>query len=102
MWILTLLRGRVPTLPTTSDRTSADTPGPTTVAFDVTPLLTLRTGIGHSVAELRAALARRSDVRLLPFALGMRSPRLRHLAPPGTRMWPVPTRAALTAWEHVD
>src|SRR4029079_1735987 len=28
--------------------------------------------------------------------------RLRHLAPPGTRMWPVPTRAALAAWKHVN
>ena len=95
-------RGRVPTLPTTNDRRPAETPRVTTVAFDVTPLLTLRTGIGHSVAELRAALARRSDVRLLPFALGLRSPRLRHLAPPGTRMWAVPTRAALAAWQRVD
>jgi len=74
----------------------------TTVAFDVTPLLTVRTGIGHSVAELRAALARRSDVRLVPFALGMRSRRLRHLAPPGTRTWRVPTRAVLATWEHID
>lgn len=98
----TVHRGRVPILPTTSDRTPQDAPRPTIVALDVTPLLTLRTGIGHSVAELRAALARRSDVELLPFALGLRSPRLRHLAPPGTRMWPVPTRAALAAWKHVD
>jgi glycosyltransferase involved in cell wall biosynthesis len=74
----------------------------TNVAFDATPLLTVRTGIGHSVAELRAALARRSDVQLMPFALGLRSPRLRHLAPTGTRMWPVPTRAALAVWKHFD
>lgn len=74
----------------------------TAVAFDATPLLTPRTGIGNSVADLYAALRPRPDVKLMPFALGLRSPRLRHLAPPGTRMWPVPTRAALAVWSHVD
>src|SRR5689334_10166129 len=102
MWTTTMPRARVPTLPAPSDRTSADAPSATTVAFDVTPLLTPRTGIGHSVADLRAALSHRADVRLLPFALGLRSPRLRHLAPPGTRMWPVPTRAVLAVWGRVD
>lgn len=68
----------------------------------MTPLLGFRTGIGRSVAELVGALDSRDDVRLLPFALGLRSPLLRGQAPPGTRFAPVSTRLLLAAWSRGD
>jgi len=69
------------------------------VAVDVTPLLTVRTGIGRSVAEVLGALARLADPPVvLPYALGARSRRYRPHAPAGTRFVPLPTRVLLAAW----
>lgn len=72
------------------------------VALDLTPLLTTRTGIARSVDEMSKALsALDGGPRLVPYALGARSRSLAG-APPGTRFVPVPTRALMQAWSYVD
>ncbi len=75
---------------------------PLPVAFDVTPLADVRTGIGNAVAELFGALGETGSVRLLPYAIGTRLLRADASLPPGTRRLPVPTRALLAAWASAD
>lgn len=72
-----------------------------TVALDVTPLVGARTGIGRSVAGVLAGLAALpGGPAVLPYVLG--APRHSGAGPPGTRLVPVPARAALAAWSRVD
>lgn len=66
---------------------------PLTVAFDTGPLHGPRTGIGHAVANLHAALAARDDVRLLPYVLSFRA----DLAEGTTRL-PLPAAVAQRLW----
>lgn len=68
------------------------------VAFDVTPLAGFRTGIGNAVASTLDALTSLDAVDLVPFALGLRTPRFADTLPRGTRFVRVPTRALLQAW----
>jgi glycosyltransferase involved in cell wall biosynthesis len=76
---------------------------PLTVAFDVTPLLGTRTGIGHATADTLAALTTMVGRRaLIPYALGARTRLHRRSMPPGTRVLPVPVRALLWAWSRTD
>lgn len=71
------------------------------VAIDTTPLVTMRTGIGHSVEGMWTALRGLPDGPvLIPYVLGLRPPsRL-----PGTSQAPVnirfPTRLLLAAWSR--
>ena len=70
---------------------------PLPVAFDVTPLVGARTGIGNAVAELFDALGDVPSVRLVPFAFGARPLRAGAL-PRGTRRIAMPARALMAAW----
>jgi glycosyltransferase involved in cell wall biosynthesis len=73
------------------------------VAFDVTPLLTFRTGIGNSVQETWAALnALESGPQLIPYALGLRSKVTGEGLPDGIRSVRVPTRLLLAMWSQAD
>ena len=73
------------------------------VAFDVTPLLGLRTGIGRSVEEMLRAVQQRPDApAVLPFALGASAPQLASDAPAGTATIGLPTRAVVAAWSRTD
>lgn len=72
-------------------------PDACTVAFDVTPLVGNRTGIGAYVELLQAALERRATrpvVELHPYVLSSRAASL----PPGAVRLPVPARFARSAW----
>jgi glycosyltransferase involved in cell wall biosynthesis len=75
---------------------------PLPVAFDVTPLAGVRTGIGSAVAELFDALGDMRSVRLLPYAVGTRPPGEDPSLPPGTRRLRAPTRALLASWSASD
>lgn len=66
------------------------------VAFDVTPVISGRTGIARYVAELGAALEMQG-VELRRFAVG----RSAFPAPPGTRHLPVPARLLMPWWRVV-
>jgi hypothetical protein len=71
------------------------------VAFDVTPLAPLRTGIGHAVAETFAALARlEHPPELIPYAFGASLLRNRGDIHSGTRLIPLPARALLWTWSR--
>jgi glycosyltransferase involved in cell wall biosynthesis len=80
-----------------------DVSGIPTVAFDVTPLVGFPTGIGNAVSSTFTALSALADgPTLLPYALGLRTRRHAGSLPRGARFVPVPTRALLTAWSHLD
>jgi glycosyltransferase involved in cell wall biosynthesis len=73
------------------------------VAFDVTPLLTFRTGIGNSVQETWVALNRlEAGPQLIPYALGLRSKVDGEGLPAGIRSVRVPTRLLLAMWSRAD
>jgi glycosyltransferase involved in cell wall biosynthesis len=75
------------------------------VAVDATPLLGVRTGIGVFVGGALAALAGRSDLDLLGYALSARGyPRLAGALPAGIRPSRLPMAAAplLRLWGRVD
>jgi glycosyltransferase involved in cell wall biosynthesis len=75
----------------------------TRIAFDVTPLIGHRTGVGRSVAELVVALGGLDDgPELVPYVLGFRSGRHRAELPVGTRIVKLSTRALLRSWSHTD
>jgi glycosyltransferase involved in cell wall biosynthesis len=79
------------------------TPTPLRVAFDATPLIGMRTGIGRSVEEMVDALAAQPAPPVLqPYVLGARSKRVGPEPLSGTRYVPLPTRALLTAWARAD
>ncbi|MGH9116213.1 MAG: glycosyltransferase family 4 protein [Acidimicrobiales bacterium] len=69
------------------------------VAFDVTPLTTFRTGIGLSVQETWKALRDLAGGPvLIPYALGLRLRTRPAGLPPGIRAVRVPTRVLLALW----
>jgi glycosyltransferase involved in cell wall biosynthesis len=71
------------------------------VAFDVTPLALLRTGIGHAVGETFDALAHLTHPpELIPYAFGASLLRNRGDIPRRTRLIPLPARALLWAWSR--
>jgi glycosyltransferase involved in cell wall biosynthesis len=75
----------------------------TSVAIDVTPLLGARTGIGHAVAEIFAALRELEAAPLLvPYTLSMRARTMREQVPADTHFVPIPARLLLNAWQRVD
>ena len=74
-----------------------------TVAFDVTPMVGFRTGIGLAVAETYAALTELpARPRLIPYAFGLSLRRGQSTLPTGTRVFQVPTRALFWAWARAD
>jgi len=78
-------------------------PPPLRVAFDATPLIGMRTGIGRSVQEMVDALAALpAPPSLLPYVLGARSRRVGPEPLQGSRYVPLPTRALLAAWSRAD
>jgi glycosyltransferase involved in cell wall biosynthesis len=73
------------------------------VAFDVTPFLGFRSGIGLSVQEMWTALsARAGGPALLPYVVGLRAPPRATGLPPGVRSVRLPVRALLGAWSRAD
>ncbi len=74
-----------------------------TVAIDVTPLIGVRTGVGHAVASAIAAVMVDVDPPgLRPYALSLRARDHRDELPEGTIVPPVPARIALAAWPRLD
>ena len=72
-----------------------------TVAFDVTPLVGTRTGLGRAVAGcLDALMAIPDGPRLLPYAFGISLSSSQ--VPSGTRTIRVPTRTLLWAWSRSE
>lgn len=70
-----------------------------TVAIDATPLVGGRTGIGHFVAELLAALAGLGDgPAVLPFVLSRRASLGGGALPAGTRRLHLPAGLAVRLW----
>ncbi len=67
------------------------------VGFDTGPLYGPRTGIGHAVASLRAALQTRADVDLVDYLVSFRAD-----PGPGARRLPIPAALALRCWAHCD
>ena len=75
------------------------------VAFDGTPLLGRRTGIGRYTEQLATALVARPDVALTATAFTVRGAgALPGAVPPGvrTRSLPVPARLLRAAWTHLE
>jgi len=71
------------------------------VAFDVTPLIGPRTGVGHVTAALLTHLAARPDVSVVGYAVTRNRAHAAALTlPPGValRVTGVPARALLAAW----
>ncbi|MCB9381691.1 MAG: glycosyltransferase family 4 protein [Acidimicrobiaceae bacterium] len=66
------------------------------VAFDTGPLHGARTGIGHAVAELQAALTAHPGVDLQPYLLSFRA----RPQPPTVRL-PIPAAVAHRLWRRV-
>lgn len=78
-------------------------PGPTRVAFDLTPVLGVRTGLALATLETFEALrALRDGADLLPYAFGASAVTLRRQLPAETRRIPIPTRALLAAWSRSE
>jgi glycosyltransferase involved in cell wall biosynthesis len=74
-----------------------------TVAFDVTPLLGARTGIGSAVAEMLAALgALDAGPDIVPYTLSARARLHRDALPGSTRFVPIPARILLRSWARTD
>jgi glycosyltransferase involved in cell wall biosynthesis len=74
-----------------------------TVAFDVTPLLGVRTGIGNAVAEMYTALLGLDAApTLVPYTLSLRARQMRQDVPSGTRFVPLPARGLLKAWARAN
>ncbi|HEX5095186.1 MAG TPA: glycosyltransferase, partial [Acidimicrobiia bacterium] len=74
-----------------------------TVAFDVTPLLGVRTGIGNAVAEMYAALQGLDAAPdLVPYTLSLRARQMREDVPSDTRFVPLPARGLLKAWARAN
>lgn len=80
------------------------------MAFDVTPLIGPRTGVGHVTAALLTHLAARPDIRVVGYAVTRDRAQAAALTlPPGValRVTGVPARALFAAWArtpapHVD
>jgi glycosyltransferase involved in cell wall biosynthesis len=73
------------------------------VAIDVTPLIGVRTGIGHVVAEVVDALrALDTGPELVPYTLSWRARDARASVPDDTRFVPIPARILLPAWARAD
>jgi glycosyltransferase involved in cell wall biosynthesis len=75
------------------------------VAVDGTPLLGVRTGIGHVVAGTIDALSRRPELKLSVYAITLRGRHnLARCVPSNTRAAtaPIPARAARAAWRRSD
>jgi glycosyltransferase involved in cell wall biosynthesis len=71
------------------------------VAFDVTPLLGFRTGVGLSVQEMWDALSALPDgPALIPYVVTLRAPHRAPGLPDGVRSVRAPTRALLAAWSR--
>jgi glycosyltransferase involved in cell wall biosynthesis len=74
-----------------------------TVAFDVTPLLGARSGIGVAVAEIVAAFERlQAGPELIPYTLSVRARLHRAEVPATTRFVPVPARILLSSWTRSE
>jgi glycosyltransferase involved in cell wall biosynthesis len=73
------------------------------VAFDVTPMAEVRTGIGIAAAESFAALRSLPEApTLIPYAFGVSLLSSVQGLPARTRTLPVPTRGLLWAWARSD
>ncbi len=75
------------------------------VAIDGTPLLGVRTGVGHVVAGTVNALSRRHDAELVVYAVTLRGrSQLGTMLPRGARAAtaPLPARAVRSAWRRAD
>ncbi len=71
---------------------------PLRVAFDVGPLAGVRTGVGHAVGALAAALRDRDDVTLHEYVVSWRAPR----RPGGPVRLALPAMFAHRLWAHLD
>lgn len=74
---------------------------PVRVGIDATPLLGVRTGVGHVTASLLDALARRTDAAVVAYAITWRGRHhLRELLAPGTTAAtrPFPARLTRVLW----
>ena len=71
---------------------------PLRVAFDVGPLAGVRTGVGHAVGALAAALRDRDDVTLREYVVSWRAPR----RPGGPVRLALPAMFAHRLWAHLD
>ncbi len=73
------------------------------VAIDLTPLLSARTGIGLSVAGMWAALEAMNDgPRLKPYALGLRNGTPGPDVPQSLRRVRTPARLAVESWQRYE
>ena len=73
------------------------------VAVDGTPLLGIRTGVGHTTAALLDALAGREELELVVYAITLRGrAQLANMVPAGVRAatQPIPARFVRTLWQH--
>lgn len=74
------------------------------VAVDAAPLIGERTGVGQVTGHLVGALAARTDVEVVAYAISRSGRRLLDgLLPAGVRAGtsPIPARAVVAAWRHV-
>jgi glycosyltransferase involved in cell wall biosynthesis len=73
------------------------------VAFDVTPLLGTRTGIGSAVAAILDAFrALEAGPDVVPYTLSARARLHRDSVPEATRHVPIPARVLLRAWARAE
>lgn len=74
-----------------------------TVAFDVTPLLGARSGVGYAVHEIASALHTLDAAPVIvPYTLSARARRQRDAVPATTRFVPVPARILLNSWTRAE
>ena len=73
------------------------------VAIDGTPLLGIRTGVGHTTAAVIDALAEREELELVVYAVTFRGrAQLADMMPAGVRAAtkPIPARLVRTLWQR--
>lgn len=70
------------------------------IAFDLTPTLGTRTGIGNVVAHLLEALSEIDDLELAPYTLSYKAKSYKSDLPSNNTFISVPARVLLNAWKY--
>lgn len=70
------------------------------VAFDMTPTIGTRTGIGHVVSHVYEELHKNSAIELAPYALSYKARAYRSELPETTKFITVPARIMLMTWKY--
>lgn len=70
------------------------------VAFDMTPTLGIRTGIGHVVHHLHESLEQHTDHKIQSYTLSLKAKQSKESLPHDNIFIPYPAKILLNAWKH--